>query len=154
MCARESISAIRVFRGSYLVVGEFRGPCSSSRADFAPDRHFRYFWRVPTWGEARAHVIWAKWPKMAYLSVVLGHPGTPRAHTWWLERSATLLTRSGWLLHLIYVFAIFGVLSTCPRGCLSEKVEKIEKKNGIFFFAFFDQKHVETSRNGIKNLKK
>ena len=106
-------------------------------------------------GEARAHVIWAKWPKMAYLSVVLGHPGTPRAHTWWLERSATLLTRPGWLLHLIYVFAIFGVLSTCPRGCLSEKVEKIEKKVDFFFcFAFFDQKHVETSRNGIKSVKK
>ena len=104
-------------------------------------------------GEARAHVICAKWPKMAYLSVVLGHPGTPRAHTWWLERSATLLTRAGWLLHLINVFAIFGVLSTCPRGCLSEKVEKIEK-NGILFVAFFDQKHVETSRNGIKSVKK
>ena len=90
-------------------------------------------------GEARAHVIWAKWPKMAYLSVVLGHPGTLRAHTWWLERLATLLTRSESLLHLMYVFAIFGVLSTCPRGCLSEKVDKIEKKVDFFgfFFCFF-----------------
>ena len=52
------------------------------------------------------------------------------------------------------VFAIFGVLSTCPRGCLSEKVEKIEKKMEFFFVAFFDQKHVETSRNGIKSVKK
>ena len=94
-------------------------------------------------GEARAHVIWAKWPKMAYLSVVLGHPGTPRAHTWWLERSATLLTRSRWLLHLINVFAIFGVFSTCPRGCLSEKVEKIEKKWNFLLLLFFDQKDVQ-----------
>ena len=95
-----------------------------------------------------------KWPKMASLTVVFGHPGTPRAHTWWLERSATLLTRSGWLLHLMYVFAIFGVLSTCPRGCLREKVEKIEKKWIFVVVAFFDQKHVETSRNGIKSVQK
>ena len=102
-------------------------------------------------GEARAHVIWAKWPKMAYLSVVLGHPGTPRAHTWWLERSGALLARPGWLLPLR---DDFSVSSTCPRGCLSEKIEKIEKKMDFFFFAFFDQKHVETSRNGIKSVKK
>ena len=92
-----------------------------------------------------------KWHIYVRQRVYLSHPSVPGGHTWWLESSGALLARGGSILAKSLFLAVVLDVFT---GCLSEKVEKIEKKMDFFVVAFLDQKHVETSRNGIKSVKK
>ena len=74
-----------------------------------------------------------KWHIYVRQRVYLSHPSVPGGHTWWLESSGALLARGGSILaKSLFLAVVLNVFT----GCLSEKVEKIEKKMEFFFLLF------------------